>query len=281
AQHEPVVGRERGIGDLPQVRGRERTEEEALVEAAQEARYDLPGHAHVAHQGPHGRKAKQSSVREASRAGLRGLAGLGNNAAGGASSRPHRDIPSVERLLRSPGTAPLLARWKRERVVDAVRVVLGDVRRSLDEGGAVPAEADLVARTGAYLDAAAAPRLQRVVNATGVVLHPHLGRAPLAEAAVEAITLAARGAVNLELDVASGRRGRRDALVEDDLRALTGAEAALVVNNNAAAVLLAIAALAAGREVVVSRGELVEIGGRFRMPAALALSGARLREGRT
>src|SRR5262245_6010342 len=198
--------------------------------------------------------------------GLRGPGELGHHAAVAAPSRPHRDIPSVERLLRSPGAAPLLARWKRERVVDAVRLVLDDVRRGLDEGGAVPADADLVARTGAYLDAAAAPPLQRVVNATGVVLHTNLGRAPLAEASVEAITLAARGAVNLELDVVSGRRGSRDALVEDDLRALTGAEAALVVNNNAAAVLLAIAALAAGREVVVSRGELVEIGGGFRMP---------------
>jgi L-seryl-tRNA(Ser) seleniumtransferase len=195
-----------------------------------------------------------------------------------ASPRPHRAIPSVERLLRSPSAAPLLGRWKRERVVELVRLALADVRRQLDAGGVVPSDEALLARVTRSLETAAAPRLQRVVNATGVVLHTNLGRAPLAEAAVDAIVDAARGAVNLELDLTTGRRGNRDALVEDDLRALTGAEAALVVNNNAAAVLLAVATLAAGREVVVSRGELVEIGGSFRMPEVMALSGARLRE---
>jgi L-seryl-tRNA(Ser) seleniumtransferase len=199
-----------------------------------------------------------------------------------ASSRPgspaHRAIPSVERLLRAPEADRLLARWRHERVVDTIRLVLRDVRHALDAGGTVPADEVLLARAEARLAAAAAPRLTRVVNATGVVLHTNLGRAPLAEPAVEAVVLAARGAVNLELDLATGRRGNRDALVEDDLRALTGAEAALVVNNNAAAVLLAVAALAAGREVVVSRGELVEIGGSFRMPEVMALGGARLRE---
>jgi L-seryl-tRNA(Ser) seleniumtransferase len=203
---------------------------------------------------------------------------LGHDAVVATSSRPHRAIPSVERLLHAPGAAALLARWRRERVVDMVRLVLRDIRHTLERGGTVPADEILVARAGARLEAAAAPRLTRVVNATGVVLHTNLGRAPLAEAAVDALVVAARGAVNLELDLATGRRGGRDALVEDDLRALTGAEAALVVNNNAAAVLLAVAALAAGREVVVSRGELVEIGGSFRMPEVMALSGARLRE---
>jgi L-seryl-tRNA(Ser) seleniumtransferase len=203
---------------------------------------------------------------------------VGHHAAVAVSRRPHRAIPSVERLLRSHAAAPLLARWQRARVVEMIRLTLDDVRRQLDAGGALPADEVLLARVASGLEAAAAPRLQRLVNATGVVLHTNLGRAPLAEAAVEAVVSAARGAVNLELDVATGRRGNRDALVEDDLRALTGAEAGLVVNNNAAAVLLAIAALAAGREVVVSRGELVEIGGSFRMPDVMALSGARLRE---
>src|SRR4029450_12283497 len=115
----------------------------------------------------------------------------------------------------------------------------------------------------------AAPRLTRLINATGVVLHTNLGRAPLPETAIEAVALAARGAVNLELDLATGRRGSRDALVEDDLRALTGAEAALVVNNNAAAGLLAVAALAAGRGGV---------GCTFSWPEVMALSGAGLRE---
>ena len=203
---------------------------------------------------------------------------MGHHAAVAVSPRPYRAIPSVERLLRSPAAAPLLARWKRERIVEMVRLALRDVRRQLDAGGALPADEVLLARVSAHLAAAAAPRLQRVVNATGVILHTNLGRAPLAEVAVEAVAVAARGTVNLELDVATGRRGNRDALVEDDLRALTGADAGLVVNNNAAAVLLAIAALAAGREVIVSRGELVEIGGSFRMPDVMALSGARLRE---
>jgi L-seryl-tRNA(Ser) seleniumtransferase len=195
-----------------------------------------------------------------------------------ASRRAHRAIPSVERLLRTDAAAPLLARWHRDRVVETIRLVIAEMRRALDTGAEVPADDVLVARVAAHLDASAAPRLERVVNATGVVVHTNLGRAPLAEAAVEALVVAARGAVNLELDVVTGRRGSRDGLVEDDLRALTGAEAALVVNNNAAAVLLAVATLAAGREVVVSRGELVEIGGSFRMPEVMAIGGARLRE---
>jgi L-seryl-tRNA(Ser) seleniumtransferase len=156
-----------------------------------------------------------------------------------------------------------------------VRAVLDEVRR---DGTAVPAEGELIARVAARLAADAAPRLVRVVNATGVVLHTNLGRAPLAEEVCTALLAAARGAVNLELDLATGRRGERDALVRDDLCALTGAEDALVVNNNAAAVLLALNTLAADRDVVVSRGELVEIGGAFRIPDVMAKSGARLCE---
>jgi len=195
-----------------------------------------------------------------------------------ARENPLRALPSVERLIRSPDGQALVARHRRARVVETMRLVLAKLRPSLAAGGSVPPDAALLADVAVRLAAAAKPRLVRVVNATGVVLHTNLGRAALAEDAIAAMTAAARGAVNLELDLLTGRRGDRDALVADDLCALTGAEAGLVVNNNAAAVLLAIAAVAGGREVVVSRGELVEIGGSFRMPDVMALSGARLRE---
>ena len=188
---------------------------------------------------------------------------------------PRRAIPAVARLLETPAAAALVARYRRDLVVATLRAVLDDVRR---QDAPVPDAAAILARAAARLDAASVPRLVPVVNATGVVLHTNLGRAPLADAAIEALVAAARGATNLELDLVTGRRGDRDALVADDLRALTGAEAALVVNNNAAAVLLALNSLACDREVVVSRGELVEIGGAFRIPDVMAKSGARLRE---
>jgi L-seryl-tRNA(Ser) seleniumtransferase len=188
-----------------------------------------------------------------------------------------RTIPSVARLLETPAAAPLLARWRRERVVEAVRRVL-DALRGERDAAPVPEAAALLAAVAARLEADAAPALGPVVNATGVVLHTNLGRAVLAEPAVAALVAVARGACNLELDLETGRRGDRDAVVADHLRALTGAEASLVVNNNAAAVLLALNTLAPDRDVVVSRGELVEIGGAFRLPDVMAKSGARLRE---
>jgi len=203
---------------------------------------------------------------------------VGHDAHVAGGTNPLRAIPSVERLLRHPDAVALVARCRRERVVEALRMALADTRRALADGGVLPSDAALVAAATAFLDAGTAPRPTRVVNATGVVLHTNLGRALLADDAIAAMADAARGAMNLELDLITGRRGDRDALLADDLCALTGAEAGLVVNNNAAAVLLAIAALAGGREVVVSRGELVEIGGSFRMPEVMAVSGARLRE---
>lgn len=189
-----------------------------------------------------------------------------------------RAIPSVERLLGSPAGQALAMAYRRARVTEAVRGVLDEARRGVRSGGPVPSGDEVLAEVARRLAREAAPRIVRVVNATGVCLHTNLGRALLPEAAIAAMVEAARHPVALELDLATGGRGRRDALVEEDLCALTGAEASLVVNNNAAGVLLALAALAAGREVVVSRGELVEIGGSFRMPDVMAASGARLRE---
>jgi L-seryl-tRNA(Ser) seleniumtransferase len=177
-----------------------------------------------------------------------------------------RDLPSVDELAR--GLADPLA-------VDAARRVLEQAREEI-RAGADPG--DLTLRLRAELDRARRPRLQRVLNATGVIVHTNLGRAPLASEAIARVEEVARGYSNLEYDLSSGARGSRQDHLADILRRLTGAEAALVVNNNAAAVLLALAALAEEREVLVSRGELIEIGDGFRIPDVLARSGARLRE---
>src|ERR671930_866571 len=159
-----------------------------------------------------------------------------------------RDLPSVDELAR--GVYDPLA-------VGAARTVLARAREQIQAG---EEPGDLAAALRQELATARAPHLRRVLNATGVIVHTNLGRAPLAAAALEQVAEAARGYSNLEYDLAEGARGSRQTHVADLLRRLTGAEAALVVNNNAAAVLLALAALAEGREVVVSRGELIEIG---------------------
>jgi L-seryl-tRNA(Ser) seleniumtransferase len=177
-----------------------------------------------------------------------------------------RDLPSVDELVRDVND-PL--------AVAAARVVLEQAREEI-RAGAEPG--DLDARLRDELARARQPRLRRVTNATGVIVHTNLGRAPLAAEAIARVEEVARGYSNLEYDLTAGARGSRQDHVADILRRLTGAEAALVVNNNAAAVLLALAALAEGREVLVSRGELIEIGDGFRIPDVLARSGARLRE---
>jgi L-seryl-tRNA(Ser) seleniumtransferase len=159
--------------------------------------------------------------------------------------------------------------------VSAARVVIDRARDEI-RAGADPG--DLGARLREELEALRRPSLRRVLNATGVIVHTNLGRAPLADAAIEQVVVTARGYSNLELDLRDGTRGSRQDHVAALLRRLTGAEAALVVNNNAAAMLLALAALAEGREVIVSRGELIEIGDGFRIPDVLARSGARLVE---
>jgi L-seryl-tRNA(Ser) seleniumtransferase len=177
-----------------------------------------------------------------------------------------RDLPSVDELAR--GVDDPLA-------VDAARTVLERAREEI-RAGADPG--DLATRLRAELSAARTPSLRRVLNATGVIVHTNLGRAPLAAEALAQVVEAARGYSNLELDLREGSRGSRQDHVAALLRRLTGAEAALVVNNNAAALLLALAALAEGREVIVSRGELIEIGDGFRIPDVLTRSGARLVE---
>lgn len=190
---------------------------------------------------------------------------------------PRRELPSVDRLLKADGAAPLRAAFGHEAVVEALREVLAEARARLSEGAPPPSEAALLEEAAARLARAFTPRPRPVINATGVILHTNLGRAPLSAAALEAIRAAAAYS-DLEFDLRTGERGERQAAVEDLLRRLTGAEAALVVNNNAAAVLLALTVLARGRGVLISRGQLIEIGGGFRIPEVMAQSGARLIE---
>ena len=182
-----------------------------------------------------------------------------------------RDLPSVDRLLADEA----LAAAPRALAVEAARTVLERAREQI-EAGEEPG--DVVATARAEVERLSTPSLRRVLNATGVIVHTNLGRAPLAPSALARVEEVGRSYSNLELDLESGARGSRQAHVSEALRRATGAEAALVVNNNAAAVLLAVGALGEGREVVVSRGELVEIGDGFRIPEVLARSGARMVE---
>jgi len=185
-----------------------------------------------------------------------------------------RRLPAVDALLADPDIAGLLAAHPRALVVRAVRETIAGARAS---GGAAPAEGWGAAVLG-RVHRLAAPSLAPVINATGVVLHTNLGRAPLALAARQAIDRIAAGYTNLEYDVSAGARGSRHALCRDLLVELTGAEDALVVNNAAGALLTALSALARDGEAIVSRGELVEIGGAFRVPDVMARSGAKLVE---
>jgi len=161
---------------------------------------------------------------------------------------------------------------------DVLTSAVSEARELVGDEAEAPSTARLLDRAAELLGSAQRQMLMRVVNATGVVLHTNLGRAPLAREAIEAIAATAAGYCNLELELESGERGRRGANIEAMLRELTGCEAALVVNNNAAATLLVLAALATGREVIVSRGQLVEIGGSYRLPEVMAAGGAVLRE---
>jgi L-seryl-tRNA(Ser) seleniumtransferase len=194
-----------------------------------------------------------------------------------------RLIPSIEQLRQLPAVRTLEARFGAAATVDALRTAAAGIRSAMARGDvSLSTDSVVIARIESAAEAELSrtfrPSLEPVINATGVVIHTNLGRAPLAGAAIERVAAVARGYSALEYDVARGTRGRRDVHAEALLCRLTTAQAAVVVNNNAAATLLMLAALAAGREVIVSRGELVEIGGGFRVPDVMAQSGAVLRE---
>jgi L-seryl-tRNA(Ser) seleniumtransferase len=191
-------------------------------------------------------------------------------------------IPSVDKLLRTPDAETLIDSFGRQPVTNAVRDDLATLRQALAKKDNVEtgdvSSANILARVAARLEADLSPSLKPVFNLTGTVLHTNLGRAPLPEEAIDAIAAVSRGASNLEYNLSTGKRGDRDVHVEETLAQLTGAEAITVVNNNAAAVLLMLNALALRKEVIVSRGELIEIGGAFRIPDIMSCAGAKLRE---
>lgn len=194
------------------------------------------------------------------------------------ASNPLRALPPVDRVLADPRLEPYAARLRPEIIRDAVRKEIARARAALRSGDAPAPPADIVALVAARLDVLLASSLRRVINATGVILHTNLGRAPMADEAIEAMARAAAGYSNLEFDLDEGARGSRFMHLEPLLTAVTGAEAGIAVNNNASAVLLALAALCRDREVIVSRGQLVEIGGGFRIPDVMRQSGAVLVE---
>lgn len=212
--------------------------------------------------------------------------------AGSRATTSLRGLPSVDALLRSAPLQALSARVPRAVLVSAARQAVATARQAVSatrgsvraraggtvEGASVPDAAAIAAAAASLAEAAMRPSLRPVMNATGVVIHTNLGRSPLAEEAVRALAAMAGSYTNLEFDLARGERGSRMSHLEPLLRELLGAQAALVVNNNAAAMILAINTFARGKEVVVSRGELVEIGGSFRIPEILERAGAILRE---
>jgi L-seryl-tRNA(Ser) seleniumtransferase len=192
-----------------------------------------------------------------------------------------RAIPSVDRVLSDKAIARLRDRYSEELIKRMVRLGLENLREELRDGTAGKADCAMKAvaeRVARLLEERVGPRLRTVINATGVIVHTNLGRSPLSKRVADRIAEIACSYSNLEYNLEEGRRGERNAHLRDLMQELTGAEAAIAVNNNAAAVLLALSSLAQGREVVVSRGELIEIGGSFRIPDVMARSGAILRE---
>jgi L-seryl-tRNA(Ser) seleniumtransferase len=197
------------------------------------------------------------------------------------SNNPLRNIPSVNELLESPPLRHLVDRVSHHVVVAEVRSFLDNLRTELQQKASetrIPAASELADRIAKWIVSDQRPRLTPVINATGILLHTGLGRAPLAEQALQEVCAVGAGYSTLEVDIESGERSQRMQGVERLLTELTGAEAALVVNNNAGATLLSLAGLARGKEVIVSRGHLVEIGGSYRLPEVMEVSGAILRE---
>ena len=192
-----------------------------------------------------------------------------------------RNLPSVNQLLESPQLKQMVNTVNHNVVVDGVRNFLDDLRDQVSTAAdevSIPSPHELAEKIADWLKSEEQPYLRPVINGTGIVLHTGLGRAPLADSALDAVRGIAKGYASVEVDIKTGERGQRIKAVERLLCELTGAQAAAVVNNNAAATMLTLSALAAGKEVVVSRGQLIEIGGSYRLPDVMECSGAKLRE---
>jgi L-seryl-tRNA(Ser) seleniumtransferase len=197
------------------------------------------------------------------------------------NENPFRNLPSVTEILQQPLILALKASHPRALIVETIRQELSDMRLRLGRGECVDSEgngAHVATAVVTKLERDLRPKLRPVINATGIVLHTNLGRAPMAEEAARAAYEAARGYLNLELDLETGKRSSRSVAVREWLCRLTGAQSATAVNNNAAATVIALRALCRGQEVIISRGQLIEIGGSFRIPEIMAVSGATLRE---
>ncbi|MDA7905265.1 L-seryl-tRNA(Sec) selenium transferase [bacterium] len=192
-----------------------------------------------------------------------------------------RNLPSVNQLLESPQLKQMVQTVNHSVVVDGVRSFLDDLREQVStESGdvSIPTPSEIADKIANWLKTEEKPYLRPVINGTGIILHTGLGRAPLAKSAIESVQQISEGYASVEVDVRTGERGQRIKSVEKLLCELTGAEAAAVVNNNAAATMIALSAIAEGREVIVSRGQLIEIGGSYRLPDVMECSGAKLRE---
>ena len=189
-----------------------------------------------------------------------------------------RLLPSVDELLHSASGQQLVQRFSRTMTLEAVRASISHARAQIRQGASCPSSDEILTVAEHILDVSQRPNLQSVINGTGVIINTNLGRSPLSQEALQAVQRVAGGYSNLEYELDAGERGSRHSHVSSLLCELTGAEAALVTNNNAAAVLLALSALAAGREVIISRGQLVEIGGGFRVPDVMSQSGCKLVE---